>query len=97
VEKISLFDKTVDNLDKETGSYHHTSTKPTAQRGEQREGESLREDTKTAAGRTKEGPVRSDGEILKNKEDPAKFQKDATILKFPSGNQPEENNAVISK
>jgi hypothetical protein len=34
---------------------------------------------------------------LKNKSDPAKFQKDATILKFPSGNQPEEDDADISK
>ncbi len=39
----------------------------------------------------------NDGEILKNKGDPAKFQKDATILKFPSGNQPEEDDTDISK
>ncbi len=32
----------------------------------------------------------------KNKGDLAKFQKDATILKFPSG-QSDEDNAVISK
>jgi hypothetical protein len=37
------------------------------------------------------------GEILKNKGDFAKFQKYATILKFLSGNQPEEDNTVISK
>jgi hypothetical protein len=61
--------------------------KPAAQREEQRDGESLRTDTSMAAGHTKEGLVVSDSQILKNKGDPAKFQKDATILKFPCGNQ----------
>jgi hypothetical protein len=49
------------------------------------------------AGHTKEGPATGDSEILKNKSDSVKFQKDANILKFPSGNQPEEDNAIISK
>ncbi len=44
-----------------------------------------------------EGLVTGGGEILKNKSDSFKFQKDATILKFPSGNQPEVDNAIISK
>ncbi len=61
--------------------------KPAGQREEQREGESsLRTDTGTGVGHTKEGLAMSDGEILKSKGDPAKFQKDATILKFSSGN-----------
>jgi hypothetical protein len=71
--------------------------KPTGWREEQREGESsLRTDTGTGVGYTKEGLAMSDGEILKNKGDPAKFQKDANILKFSSGNQPEEDDADIS-
>ncbi len=49
------------------------------------------------AGHTKEGLVVSDGEILKNKGDSVKFQKDATILKFPSGNQSDKDNALILK
>jgi hypothetical protein len=48
-------------------------------------------------GHTKEGLVASDGEVLKTKGDYVKIQKDATILKFPSGNQSDENNATISK
>ncbi len=39
----------------------------------------------------------SDGEILKNKGDSAKFQNYATILKFPSGNQSDKDKTVISK
>ncbi len=39
----------------------------------------------------------NDGDILKNKGDSVKFQKDATILKFPSGNQSDEDNALILK
>jgi hypothetical protein len=39
--------------------------KPTAQREEQREGESLCADTSMVAGHSKEGPGMSDGEILK--------------------------------
>jgi hypothetical protein len=131
MEKMSLFDETVDDPDMETGGFHHTSTrtsnstarnasgtllyktayvnlnddlqaeselKPTARREEQREGESsLCTDTSTEAGHTKEGPATGDGEILKNKSDSFKFQKDATILKFPSGNQSDKDNAVISK
>jgi hypothetical protein len=53
--------------------------KLTAWREEQREKESLCVDTSMVASHTKEGPVTNDGEILKNKGDPAKFQKDATI------------------
>ncbi len=50
--------------------------KPTGQREEQREGESsLRTDTGTGVGYTKEGLATSDGEILKTKGNPAKFQK----------------------
>jgi hypothetical protein len=49
------------------------------------------------AGHTKEGPATTDDAILKHKSDSAKFQKDATILKFPSGNQSEKDNPVISK
>ncbi len=64
--------------------------KPTAQREEQREGESLCVDTSMVAGHTKEGPAANDGEILKNKGGAAKFQKDSTFLKY-------EDNAVISK
>ncbi len=71
--------------------------KPAGRREEQREGESLlHTDTGTGVGYTKEGLATSDGEILKTKGDPAKFQKDATILKFSSGNQPEEDDANIS-
>jgi hypothetical protein len=44
-----------------------------------------------------EGMVTGDNTILKNKVDPAKFQKDATIFKFPSGDQPDEDNSDISK
>jgi hypothetical protein len=47
--------------------------KPTVQREEQGEGESLHVDTGTVADNTKEGPAMSDGEILKNNSDPAKF------------------------
>jgi hypothetical protein len=55
--------------------------KSASRREEQREGESsLRTDTSTGVGYTKEGLATSDGEILKTKGDPAKFQKDATIL-----------------
>ncbi len=54
-------------------------------------------DTSMVAGHTKEGLAANNGEILKNKGDPVKFQKDVTILKFPSGNQSDEDNAVISK
>jgi hypothetical protein len=57
--------------------------KPAGRREEQREGESsLRTDTSTGVGYTKEGLATSDGKILKTKGDPAKFQKDATFLKF---------------
>jgi hypothetical protein len=50
--------------------------KRTSWREDQREGESsLCTDTSTVAGRTKEGLASGDGEILKNKGDPAKFQK----------------------
>ncbi len=71
--------------------------KPVSRREEQREGESsLHTDTGTGVGLTKEGLATGDGEILKTKGDPAKFQKDATILKFSSDNQPEEDNANIS-
>jgi hypothetical protein len=49
------------------------------------------------AGHTKEGLAACVGEILKKKVDSAKFQKEATILKSPSGNQSDEDNAVISK
>ena len=67
--------------------------KPAGRREEQREGDSsLRTDTSTGAGLTKEGPATGDGEILKNKGDPAKFQKATTFLKFPSGNQPDADN-----
>jgi hypothetical protein len=34
---------------------------------------------------------------LKNKGDSAKFQKYATILKFPLGNQSDKDKAVVSK
>jgi len=75
-----------------------TEHKPTDWREEESERESLlRMDTSTETGHTEEGLVTGDGEILKNKSDSVKFQKDATILKFPSGNQPEEDNAIISK
>jgi hypothetical protein len=64
-----------------------TERKPTNQREEQSERESsLRTNTSMEAGHTKEGLVAGDGEILKNKSDSAKFQKDATTLKFPNGN-----------
>ncbi len=49
------------------------------------------------AGLTKEGLAMGESEILKNKSNSVKFQKDATILKFSSGNQPEEDNAIFSK
>ncbi len=53
---------------------------------------SLHADTST------EGPATGNGEILKNKSDSAKFQKDATNLKFPSGNQLiEGDSAIVSK
>jgi hypothetical protein len=39
--------------------------------------------------------VACDGEILKNKGDSAQFQKYASILKFPSGNQSDKDNRVI--
>ncbi len=39
----------------------------------------------------------SNSVILKNKGDSVKFQKDATILKLPSGNQSDEDNTIISK
>jgi hypothetical protein len=71
--------------------------KPSGRREEQKEGETVRTGTSTVAGNTKERPATSDGEILKNEGDPAKFQKDATILKFPNGNQPGEDDADISK
>ena len=38
-----------------------------------------------------------DNAILKNKVDPAEFQKRCYNLKFPSGNQSNEDNADISK
>ncbi len=71
--------------------------KPTGRREEQKEGETLHTDTSTVAGNTKEGPATGDGEILKNRVDPAKFQKGATILKLSNGNQPDENVVDISK
>jgi hypothetical protein len=49
--------------------------KPTAQREEQREGESLHVDTSTVASYTKEGLVASDGEILKIKSILPSFKK----------------------
>jgi hypothetical protein len=71
--------------------------KPAGRREEQREEESsLRTDTGMGVGHTKEGLATSDGEILKTKGDPAKFHKDATILKFSSGNQAEEDDADTS-
>ncbi len=71
--------------------------KLTAQREEQREAESLCADCCTAAGHSNEGPATGNGEILKSKGDSVEVQKDASILKFPSGNQPEEDNTIISK
>jgi hypothetical protein len=68
-----------------------------AQREEQRERELLCTDTSTVAGHTKEVLVASDSEILKIKGDSVKFQKDATILKFPSSNKSDEDSTVISK
>jgi hypothetical protein len=53
-------------------------------------------DTGTGVDYTKEWLATSDDDILKTKGDPAKFQKDATFLKFSSGNQPEEDDANIS-
>jgi hypothetical protein len=72
--------------------------KPAAWREEQSERESsLRTDTSTEAGYTKEGPAMGDSQILKNKSNSVKFQKDATNLKFPSGNQVEGDSIIISK
>jgi hypothetical protein len=48
-------------------------------------------------GYTKEGLATGDGQILKNKSDSVKFQKDATNLKNPSGNQLEGDSTNISK
>jgi hypothetical protein len=66
-------------------------------RKEHREGELLCADTSMVEGHTKEGLAACGGDILKNKGDSVKFPKDATILKFPSGNQSDEDNTVISK
>jgi hypothetical protein len=64
-----------------------TKHKPTDWRKEQSKRElSLCTDTSTEAGHTKEGPATGVGEILKNKSDSVKFQKDAANLKFPSDN-----------
>jgi hypothetical protein len=74
-----------------------TEHKPTDWREEESERESLlRMDTSTETGHTEEGLVTGDGEILKNKSDSVKFQKDATILKFPTGNQLEGDSTIIS-
>jgi hypothetical protein len=72
--------------------------KPATQREEQSEREFfLCTDASTEAGYTKEGPATGDGQTLKNKSYPVKFQKDATNLKFSSGNQLEEDSTNISK
>ncbi len=49
------------------------------------------------ASHTKQEAVTSAEEILKNKGDRTKFQNDATLSKFPSGNEPDKKVENISK
>jgi hypothetical protein len=110
MEKMSLFDGTVDSSDPgpEEGSSSAFSNlddalnaeserKPAAWREDQREGKLECTATGTAASPTRKETVTSANEILKNKGDRTKFQNDATVSKFPSGNQSDEEDENISK
>ncbi len=110
MEKMSLFEGTVDGLDpgSEEGSSSafcnlddalntESERKPATWREDQREGKLEHSDTGTAASPTKKETVTSAEEILKNKGDRTKFQNDATFSKFSSGNQSDEEDENISK
>jgi hypothetical protein len=110
MEKMSLFDGTVDGPDPGSKEGSHplsynldadlkaeSERKPAAQREEQREGNPACTDTGTSASPTGQETVMSAQEILKNKGVRTKFQNDATLSKFPSGNQPDNKVEDISK
>jgi hypothetical protein len=110
MEKMSLFDGSEDGLD--PGAEEDSSSafcnldndlntesecKPAAWREDQREGKSERMATGTVASPTKKETVTLAEEIFENKGDRTSFQNDATLSKFSSGNQPDEEDKNISK
>jgi hypothetical protein len=108
MEKMSLFDGMVDSPDPGSKEGSHplsynldadlkaeSEWKPAAWREEQREGNTARTDTGTAASPTGQETVTAAEEILKNKGDRTKFQNDATLSKFPSSKQPDNKVRIF--